>query len=90
MDVEVAWGFNSIGIKNTGSADVVGQNITVYLNSAPPFAYKAERPAPAVGETVLIPLSDFVKDGSRFDPRTHAVSEAWVGGAGYDYVAYRK
>jgi hypothetical protein len=90
MSVDVGWGFDMIRIKNTGSVDAVGQNMTVYLNGMPPFAYKAEWPVPAVGETALIPLGAFAKGESRFDARTQAVSEAWIGGAGYDYVQYRK
>lgn len=88
MSIEVGWGFDSIRIKNTGSPDLAGRTLTVYINGTPPFAYKADWPAPAVGETVRIPLTEFVNKGSRFNPTTQAVSKAWIGGAGYDYAAY--
>lgn len=87
MSVRVSWGLDFIRIENTGSPDLAGKTITVYINGMPPFAYKVDWTAPALGEAVTIPLSAFVKKGSRFNPTTQAVSEAWIGGSGYDYEA---
>ena len=89
LGVEVRWGFDTISIKNVTSPDAVGRTMTVYLNATPPFTFKAKWLVPAVGETAEIPLRAFVKkDGTRFDPRTRAVTEAWLGGDGYDYQQY--
>ena len=87
----MSWGFDRIRITNNGSADAVGETINVYLNGAPPFTYKAEFTFPAVGQSAEVPLVTFVKkDGERFSPLQRAVTEAWVGGGGYDYVKFGK
>ncbi|MDD5520846.1 MAG: hypothetical protein PHI84_08525 [Kiritimatiellae bacterium] len=90
MMIEVASGNHEITIKNTGSPDIAACAITVYLNGTPPFTYAATFTAPSVGESVSIPLSSFInKDGKRFNPISYAVTEAWVGGSGYDYAKFK-
>jgi hypothetical protein len=91
LAIEVRWDFDTVRIKNIGSPDAAGKTISVYLNDTPPFTFKATLRFPTLGQTSDIPLSVFVrrKDGVRLDPRARAVTEAWVGGAGYDYVQYR-
>jgi hypothetical protein len=91
LSVEVGWDLARIRIKNTGSPDAAGGTITIYINGSPPFAYKTDWAAPSVGQSIDIPLNVFVnRDGKRFDPRTEAVTEAWIGGAGFDYSKFGK
>jgi len=77
-----------LGLRNDGSTDWT--EAVVYINGTPPFTYKATVVAPKVGESITIPLSDFVKDdGERFNPIDKAVTTVWVGGSSYDYESYR-
>ena len=90
MSVAVSWGNTYSQIKIIGSSYILGKDVEVYLNDMPPFTYKAVCIGPGVGKTVRVPLNTFVKeDGLRFNPKTHAVSEVWIGGAGYDYIKFR-
>lgn len=90
MSVEVSWGPKFVQIKNTENADISGKAVAVYVNGMPPFAHKAVCTGPDLGKAVRLPLSSFVKkNGERFNPYTHAVTEVWVGGAGYDFSSYR-
>ncbi|MEP6821018.1 MAG: DUF4339 domain-containing protein [Chthoniobacterales bacterium] len=74
----------ALRVTNTGSEG--WRELIVYINGTPPFTYKWEGTAPAVGKTVSIPLNEFAtKDGERFDPLRRKLTEAWVGGDGYDY-----
>jgi hypothetical protein len=60
--------------------------MVVYINGSPPFTYKWEGQAPAVGKSTTISLREFVKEnGERFDSYRTKVVEVWVGGDGYDY-----
>lgn len=89
MSVEVRRGSDAVEIKNTGTPDIEGQLMVVYINGSPPFAYMTACDAPAIWKTVRIPLTYFAKkDGRRFDPSVYAVREIWVGGAGYDYLSF--
>jgi hypothetical protein len=87
-DVSIAYNEVAVEITNDGSPNWTTAEI--YLNGSPPFSYKATVVAPAVGKSVRIPLASFVKkDGTRFNPLTHAVTEIWVGGNGFDFKQYR-
>lgn len=89
MSVEVGRGREVLEIKNIGTPDIEGKIMVVYINGSPPFAYMTACDAPAIGDTVRIPLSSFAKkDGQRFNPVAYAVREIWVGGAGYDYLSF--
>jgi hypothetical protein len=88
MQFDVRWGLEALSLTNTGSSKAEGKMMTILLNGMPPFCYKAEWRAPKVGETARIPLNVFVKQTRRFDPHTQAVTEVWIGGAGYDFVQY--
>ncbi len=90
MAVSVSWGNTTLQVKNTGTPDIAGKSVVVYVNGMPPFTYKSVCAGPAVGESVQVPLNSFVKrDGTRFNPYAHAVTEAWIGGSGYDYVQFK-
>ena len=90
MSVAIEHSRETLQIKNVGTPDIEGQTMVVYINGTPPFAYKTACSAPAIGQTVRIPLTSFVKkDGERFNPLSYAVTEVWVGGAGYDYESYQ-
>ena len=90
FEITVAWSGLALKITNTGSAEAAGSPFTAYINGTPPFTYKAEATMPAVGESVQILLNRFVaKDGARFNPLTHAVTVAWIGGNGYDYQQFK-
>jgi hypothetical protein len=84
--VSVRCGDSVIEITNTATAN--WSHMTVYINGHPPFAYKWDGPAPAVGQSKMISLNDFDKDGERFDPVKYKVTEAWVGGNGYDFSSF--
>jgi hypothetical protein len=88
MSVAVGKGAYVITITNLGSPELVGQTVDVYVNGTPGSGYEATCSMPAVGKTARIPLNLFVKGRSRFDPRTQAVDELWVGGSGCDYALY--
>jgi hypothetical protein len=82
---------NQVILKNVATPEAAGKIIDVYINGMPPFTYKAQCIYPSVGEKVSVNLDDFTeKNGTRFNPRSHAVTEVWVGGAGYDYKAFGK
>ena len=86
MDIGVKALPDMLVLRNNGSPEIIGKAVTIYINGMPPFTFKKEVAGPAIGEVVLIPLSDFIKkDGTRFDPHAAAVVETWVGGAGFDY-----
>lgn len=88
--VGVAWNETTLKITNKGP-DGIGAEMIIYLNGQPPFTYRADSRVPATGESVILNLRDFVKkDGERFNPFTHAVTEAWVGGGGFDYHKFGK
>jgi hypothetical protein len=90
LDVKVDWNSSVLRITNTGAEAAVGRTVTAYINGNPPSAYKATAPLPAVGQSVSVPLREFVlKSGERFNPISHAVTVAWVGGDGYDYQSYK-
>ena len=91
LKVDVSSGIELVTIKNTGSPEASGKTIDVYVNGQPPFTFKSSCKMPAVGGSVTVPLRTFIKkDGSRFNPDTHAVTELWVGGGGYDYTPFGK
>jgi hypothetical protein len=86
--VSIAHNSTAIELTNDGTPD--WKTAEVYINGSPPFTYKATVAAPAVGQAVRIPLASFVKkDGERFNPATHALTEIWVGGGGYDFQSYK-
>jgi hypothetical protein len=87
IKVSISIGRTELRITNLGSADWT--EAIVYINGTPPFTYKQSMRAPTVGNTIAMPLLEFVtKDGDRFNPYTKAVREVWVGGSGYDYQSY--
>lgn len=89
LSVDVGWNQFAIAITNRRSGVATGNELTVYLNGAPPFTYKATATMPPLGQTVRIPLNSFAtKDGARFNPLTTAVTVAWVGGGGYDFASF--
>jgi len=89
MLIEVRHSNQEVTIKNTGTPDIHGSSITIYLNGTPPFTYAATLTAPPVGESESAPLTSFINDkGKRFNPVSYAVMEVWVGGAGYDYAKF--
>jgi hypothetical protein len=89
LDAKVAW--SSMAVEVTNVSEPTGTELVVYINGTPPFAYKATSTLPRAGESVQIPLSQFVnRDGDRFNPFAKAVTVAWVGGGGYDYAKYEK
>ena len=78
----------AVRLTNNGSPDWT--QAEVYLNGMPPFTFKATATAPPVGQSITIPLVQFVdRDGNRFNPLTKAVTSVWVGGSGYDYAETR-
>jgi hypothetical protein len=89
MPLTVGWSGLALSIAND---DVpAGTAVTIYLNGRPPDGYIYQGTLPAPGNTLRIPLSSFLlKDGTRFNPITHAVTRVWIGGDGYDFVAYGK
>jgi hypothetical protein len=87
-DVHVAWSSSAVEIINNSTP--AGSEITVYINGMPPATYRADVRMLAVGETVRIPLREFVtRGGDRFDPIAEAVTVVWVGGDGFDFEPYR-
>ncbi len=89
LNASVSWSAVALQVKNSDPA-AVGQELIIYINGTPPFAYRADSRVPAVGESVHLPLSRFVKkNGDRFNPLQKAVTEVWVGGGGYDYVRFK-
>ncbi len=90
LGVGVATSRTALQITNKANRDAEGGAMEVYINGTPPFTYRAESKVPAVGESVTIPLNDFVKksSGDRFNPFTQAVTDVWVGGGGYDYQSF--
>jgi hypothetical protein len=85
--VSIGYNANSVQVTNNGSADWTVA--VVYINGTPPFTFKATVDAPEVGKTISIPLSSFVtKSGDRFDPRTKALTEIWIGGSDYDFKKF--
>ena len=88
LDVRVGWDGTSVRVTNNGP-DGVGRELTIYLNGQPPLTFRADTTVPRQGQSITVPLREFVKkDGERFNPLTHGVTEAWVGGGGYDYRSF--
>lgn len=91
LKIKVSWNAAELAITNAASTDAVGKEMILYVNGAPPFTYRANTQVPAVGETVRVPLNEFVtKGGDRFNPITQAVTIVWVGGGGYDYASFKE
>jgi hypothetical protein len=89
LSVTVGW--SALALRVTNVSAPAGAEREVYINGQPPFAYKATSQVPAVGESTVISLMEFVdRDGNRFNPVQKAVTEAWVGGGGYDFEEFRK
>jgi len=90
LGVGVATSRTALQITNKANRDAEAGAMEVYINGTPPFTYRANSTVPAVGESVTIPLNDFVKksSGERFNPFTQAVTDVWVGGGGYDYQSF--
>lgn len=89
LNISVFTSRYAITIQNINSPNDAGKNIDVYINGMPPFSFKANCTLPTVGDKVSINVNEFIKkDGSRFNPFAYAVTEIWVGGAGYDYCKY--
>lgn len=85
----VSVGASGLVVQLTNRATDDWPEAVVYLNDRPPFTYKWEGRAPAKGESIRIPLSEFTKDdGERFDGLRRKVTQVWVGGSGYDYVGF--
>ena len=90
MAVEIDKSRDSLTIHNIGTPDIEGQAMVVYINGTPPFTYKAVCSAPAVGNSVRVPLNTFAKkDGQIFNPLAYTVTEVWIGGSGYDYKQFQ-
>ncbi len=90
LTVSAAWDAASVRLTNRDDA-AAGTRISIYINGTPPSAYRADVTMPAAGETIEVPLSEFVtKAGDRFNPVAKAVTVVWVGGGGYDYTSYAK
>lgn len=89
MSVEVWWDKGQIMLKNTGTERIAGRTITIYINGAPPSGYKLDCGGPNIGELSRFSLGTFVRpDGTRFDPPRQTVTEAWVGGQGYEFKRF--
>jgi hypothetical protein len=79
-------GANDVVLRVTNESTQDWNEMVIYLNGRPPFTYKWEGRAPAIGESTTIPLREFAKDnGERFDGYRMKVLEVWIGGGGYDY-----
>jgi hypothetical protein len=88
-NVKLAWSALELQITNPADSAAIGRPLTVYINGTPPFTYRADTTMPAVGESVRIPLNEFVtKGGDRFNPVTQALTVVWIGGGEYDYQSY--
>jgi hypothetical protein len=89
LKVSIAWSSTELSVRNDASPEATGRTVRIYLNDSPPFTYRADVAMPAVGQNVRLPLLQFIKkDGERFSPLKWAVTEAWIGGDGYDYVKF--
>lgn len=87
LDVKVGWNSSELSVTNVSAP--AGGEMIVYINGTPPFTFKAVRTVPAQGESIRIPLREFVaKGGDRFNPIAKAVTMAWVGGGGFDYQSF--
>jgi hypothetical protein len=63
--------------------------LEVFLNGMPPFTYHLTISPLKVGQKATYNLNDFAKDnGERFSPLARKVTEAWIGGNGFDYMKY--
>ena len=86
----VGWNATIVRVTNNG-ADAAGQPLELYVNGQPPFAFRADATVPPQGQTVVVPLQQFVnRDGERFNPVNRGVTVVWVGGGGYDFQSYGK
>lgn len=90
LDVSVRWGLSGMEITNDGSQDAAGGEMIVYINGTPGSTFKAITTVPAVGRSTIIQLSTFTYRSERFNPVSQAVTNAWIGGGGYDYSSFRK
>ncbi len=84
-NVSVAVSSTALRITNDGNNDAAGKEIEVYINGTPPFTYRAKVTVPVVTAAVIIPLNQFTKGETRFNPFSQAVTDVWIGGGGYDY-----
>jgi hypothetical protein len=83
-------GVNDLILRVTNEGTENWSEMVIYLNGRPPFTYKWEGPTPAIGQSVTIPLREFVKEnGERFDAYRMKAVEAWIGGSGHDYQGLR-
>jgi hypothetical protein len=63
--------------------------MTIYLNGTPQLfksTYKWEGKAPVIDGSFAIPLTEFLKGSTRFNPYAEAAVEVWIGGGGFDFI----
>lgn len=90
MNLKVSASARAIEITNERNPVAAGRVMEIYINDSPPFTYHASSVVPDVGESVSIPLNEFVKkSGERFNPFATAVTEVWIGGGTYDYQGFK-
>jgi len=91
MSVGIDIGTYALTVRNRSTSGIVDRTITLYVNGTPPGGFKGTCYGPAVGQEVIVPLNTFIKkNGTRFNPVTHAVTTIWIGGAGYDYAKFTR
>ena len=90
LNVIVGWNATVVRVTNN-SPNAVGQPMELYVNGDPPFGFRADTTVPPQGQTVVVPLFQFVnREGDRFNPVNRAVKVLWVGGGAYDFQSYGK
>ena len=65
-------------VTNNGTPEIAGYQMELHVNGDV-SGYQTTVTAPAVGQSVVVPLTKLVKGEQRFNPATQAASRIWVG-----------